>query len=147
MPRRSEAQRLLDDARNFMYPPSTIGPATTNQAKTAREARRQRREAERTANYQAYRERLDRNNQNRRNNARLQRFLNGQSSYANLNLTTPSQIQRFLDTLLPALERGERFVLNNGDRYFTLTNEKYIDIQNWLTSIQIFGDECSDLSA
>ena len=42
--------------------------------------------------------------------------------------------------MLPLLEQGERFILNDGNRYFTLTNEKYIDIQNWLTSTQIFGD-------
>jgi len=36
--------------------------------------------------------------------------------------------------MLPALEQGERFILSDGNRYFTLTNEKFIDIQNWLTS-------------
>ena len=43
--------------------------------------------------------------------------------------------------MLPGLEQGERFILNDGNRYFTLTNEKYIDIQTWLTSVEIFGED------
>jgi hypothetical protein len=78
---------------------------------------------------------------NRRNNRNLQSFLRGDTEEANLNLNSPAQIQRFLDRILPGLEEGEMFILGNGDRYFTLTNDKYIDIQSWLTATQVFGDD------
>jgi len=51
-----------------------------------------------------------------------------------LTLNSHAQIQRFLDRMLPGLEQGERFILSDVSRYFTVTNETFIDIQNWLAS-------------
>ena len=141
MSRRFESQRLIDDAQNFLNPLGRGGPTRTDRSAAARAARRERRQAERLTNYEAYRARLDRDNENRRNNRNLQRYLRGETEEANLNLNSPAQIQRFLDGMLPFLEQGERFILNDGNRYFTLTNEKYIDIQTWLTSVQLFGED------
>ena len=146
MSRRTEAQILFDEAQNFLNPLGRGGPTRTDRSAAARAARRERRQAERLTNYEAYRARLDRNNENRRNNRNLQSYLRGDTEEANLNLNSPAQIQRFLDRMLPGLEQGERFILNNGNRYFTLTNEKYIDIQTWLTSRQVFGDDFFNLT-
>lgn len=139
MSRRTQAQILIDEAQNFLNPNlGWGGPTRTDRSAEARAERRERRNAERRINYEAYRER---NRVNRRNNRNLNSFLRGDTEEANLNLNSPAQIQRFLDRLLPGLEEGERFILNDGTRYFTLTNEKYIDIQTWLTSMQVFGDD------
>ena len=116
MPRRSEAQRLLDDAQNLLAPSSQGGPIRTDRSAEARAERRQRRNAERARNYDAYRARLDRNNENRRNDRNLQRYFRGETEEANLNLNSLAQIQRFLDRMLPGLEQGERFILNDGNR-------------------------------
>lgn len=138
--RRSEIERLRENSQSFLNPPIG-GPIRTNRSGLARAERRQRRQAQGLTNYEAYRTRIKRNNENRRNNAQLRSFLNGQTAEANLNLNSPAQIQAFLDRMLPGLEQGERFILNDGTRYFTLTNEKYIDITNWLTSVQLFGED------
>ena len=145
MPRRTQAQILVDEAQNFLHFINVTnspngGPIRTDRSAEARAVRREQRNAARVRNYDVYRERLDRRNRNRQNLRNLRRFVDGQTEEAHLQLTSQSQIQRFLDRMLPLLEQGERFILNNGNRYFTLTNEKYIDIQNWLTSTQIFGD-------
>ena len=145
MPRRTQAQILVDEAQNFLHFINVTnspngGPIRTDRSAEARAVRRVQRNAARVRNYDVYRERLDRRNRNRQNLRNLRRFVDGQTEEAHLQLTSQSQIQRFLDRMLPLLEQGERFILNHGNRYFTLTNEKYIDIQNWLTSTQIFGD-------
>ena len=136
MPRRTEAQILFDEAQKFLR----AAQARTNRIASETATRRDRRRVERVVNLQERRERLNRNNENRRNRRNLQRYLRGNTQEANLNLNSTGQIQGFLDSMLPRLERGERFVLNNGNRYFTLTNEKYVDIQTWLTALQVFGD-------
>ena len=145
MPRRTQAQILVDEAQNFLHFINVTnspngGPIRTDRSAEARAERREQRNAARVRNYDVYRERLDRRNRNRQRLRNLRRFVDGQTEEAHLQLTSQSQIQRFLDRMLPLLEQGERFILNDGNRYFTLTNEKYIDIQNWLTSTQIFGD-------
>ena len=144
MPRRSEAQRLLDDSQDFLNR-SSGGPIRTNRSAEARAERRHRREAQGLFNYEAYKERRERNSQSRRNSRQLRRFTGGQAEEANLQLTTPAMIQAFLDQVLPRLEQGERFILNNGDRYFTLTNEKYADIQEWVTNMELFGNDFFDV--
>ena len=141
MPRRTQTQIVLDEAQTFLDPLGGGGPTRTDRSAAARATRRERREIQRITNYEAYRARLDRNNENRRSIRSLERYLRGETEEANLNLNSAAQIQRFLDRMLPGLEQGERFILNNGNRYFTLTNEKYVDIQTWLTSAQIFGDD------
>ena len=138
MSRRTQAQIIFDAAQNFL---NRSGPTRTDRSAATRAARRECRQAERLNNHDAYRARLDTNNENRRNNRNLQRYLRGETEEANLNLNSPAQIQRFLDRMLPGLEQGERFILNDGNRYFTLTNEKHIDIQTWLTSVKIFGED------
>ena len=141
MPRRTQTQIVLDEAQTFLDPLGGGGPTRTDRSAAARATRRERRETQRTTNYETYRTTLDRNNVNRRNNRNIERYIRGETEEANLNLNSTAQIQRFLDRMLPSLEQGARFILNNGNRYFTLTNEKYVDIQTWLTSLQIFGDD------
>lgn len=136
MPRRTEAQIVFDEAQKFLR----AAQARTSRIASEATTRRDRRRVERVTNLQERRERLNRNNENRRNRRNLQRYLRGNTQEASLNLNSTGQIQGFLDSMLPRLERGERFILNNGNRYFTLTNEKYVDIQTWLTAQQVFGD-------
>ena len=112
MPRRTQAQILRDETQLF------LANSPSSQSTNERALRLQ----------------------TRRNVRKLTRYLAGDTQEANLNLTTREQIQRFLDQMLPGLEQGRRFVLNNGSRYFTLTNDKFIDIQAWLTSLASFGD-------
>ena len=121
MSRRTQAQIIFDEAQNFL---NRSDPTRTDRSAATRATRRERRQAERLNNYNAYRARLDRNNENRRNNRNLQRYLRGETEEANFNLNSPAQIQRFLDRMLPGLEQGERFILNDCNRYSTLTNEK-----------------------
>lgn len=145
MVRRSESDQLTDNAQNFLNP-SRTGETKRNSSAAARAARRERRQTVKLQNYAKYRQIVQTSRENRNNNAQIQRFLVGDTSEANLNLNSPAQIQRFLDRMLPGLEQGERFLLNNGHRYFTLTNEKLVDIQTWLTTEQLFGSEWMGMS-
>ena len=140
MPRRSEAQRLLDDSQDFLKR-SSGGPIRTNRSAEVRAERRQRRESAGIFNYEIYKERI----QSRRNIRQLRRFTGGEAEEANLQLTTPAMIQALLDQILPRLEQGERFILNNGNRYVTLTNEKFADIQAWITNMELFGNDFFDV--
>ena len=126
-----ELKRLQTDLIGF-------GPIRNYVTAEQRERRRRQRELK---------------NQNERNRRNIQKFLNKNASVSrvnehngnteyivNLELTTNAQIQGFLDEMLPHLERGERFVLGDGDQFFTLTNETFVDIQRWLTTTEVFGD-------
>ena len=108
MPRRTQAQILVDEAQNFLHFINVTnspngGPIRTDRSAEARAERREQRNAARVRNYDVYRERLDRRNRNRQNLRNLRRFVDGQTDEAHLQLTSQSQIQRFLDRMLPLL--------------------------------------------
>ena len=127
MPRRSEVDRLKGDIDRMGF-----GPVRKDWSVEARAERRQRRNASKEVNMAKYRARRLAIGQPRRNLMSERRFLNGETDEANYKMSTLDQIQRMLDRYLPLLEQGQKFILNNGDRYFTLTNEKYIDITGWI---------------
>jgi hypothetical protein len=98
MPRRSEAQRLLDESQGFLST-SSVGPIRTNRSAEARAERRNRRAIEGLFNYETYKERRERNSQNRRNRQQLRRFMDGDVGEANLQLTSLEMIQAFLNSI------------------------------------------------
>ena len=104
----SRLQRLTSEAQNFQL----SGPIRTDRSITARLERRQRREQLGQENFNSYLTTQRARNQGRKNTRSINRFLNGTSMEANLNLNNRNQIQRFLDRILPQLEDGTSFRLN-----------------------------------
>ena len=66
--------------------------------------------------------------EDRRNHRGEQRFFNGQADEVHYTFRDAEHLLSTLERYLPRLQNGERFLLKFGDKFFTLSLEKYEDI-------------------
>ena len=116
---------------------STLMTTPTQGARAQRLASRQ---VNRVANDALYLQSRENRGRRARNRRSQRAYMEGRSNQANYRLNGYQEVQNTLDSYLPALEDGGRFIINNGDRYFTLSLEKYEELTRLITARLMFGD-------
>ena len=66
--------------------------------------------------------------EDRQNHRGEQRFFNGHADEVHYTFRDAEHLLSTLERYLPRLQNGERFLLKFGDKFFTLSLEKYEDI-------------------
>ena len=123
--------------QNFFLFPKKKRSMTTREIKSLQSSllntnpqgiRRIRTDDERVVNYEQYL--IKRENRSRMaKNTRSQRaYQRGETNQANYKLKGYREVQRMLNSYLPALEDGGKFVIEINGTYYTLTLENYEDL-------------------
>lgn len=93
-----------------------------------------RSQTDRETNFALYLEHRE-NRARKAKNTRSQRaYQRGDTAEANYKLKGYREVKNVLDSYLPALEDGGRFIINQDDRYYTLTLENYEDLSRQVNS-------------
>ena len=101
--------RELKNLQSTLLVNSTFVPRTQTPAS---------RQANRAANEARYLERRENRGRTIRNRRSQRAYMEGRSNEANYRLNGIREVQTTLDSYLPALEDGGRFIINNGDKYY-----------------------------